>query len=99
MTPTSNPIIGVLLSTRNHRCLSAPDLTVEKRLPFSSLSALASLHKPERSISPESNDNISEELNHFKPIVCSPCTPPKSEKTTMLGGIGGRRRRGHQRMQ
>ncbi|KAM7398739.1 hypothetical protein PAMP_018055 [Pampus punctatissimus] len=30
-----------------------------------------------RSISPESNDSISEELNHFKPIVCSPCTPPK----------------------
>lgn len=50
---------------------------MEKRLPFSSLSSLASLHKPERSISPESNDSISEELNHFKPIVCSPCTPPK----------------------
>ncbi|XP_065800307.1 E3 ubiquitin-protein ligase RNF169 [Muntiacus reevesi] len=77
MTPTSNPIIGVLLSTQNNRCLSAPDLTIEKRLPFSSLSSLASLHKPERSISPESNDSISEELNHFKPIVCSPCTPPK----------------------
>ncbi|KAI5193100.1 hypothetical protein MUG91_G30n48 [Manis pentadactyla] len=77
MTPASNPIIGVLLSTRNNRCLSAPDLTIEKRLPFSSLSSLASLHKPERSISPESNDSISEELNHFKPIVCSPCTPPK----------------------
>ncbi|XP_019504874.1 PREDICTED: E3 ubiquitin-protein ligase RNF169 [Hipposideros armiger] len=77
ITPTSNPIIGVLLSTQNNRCLSAPDLTVEKRLPFSSLSSLASLHKPERSISPESNDSISEELNHFKPIVCSPCTPPK----------------------
>lgn len=77
LTPTSNPIIGVLLSTHNNRCLSAPDLTVEKRLPFSSLSSLASLQKPERSISPESNDSISEELNHFKPIVCSPCTPPK----------------------
>ncbi|KAF6334149.1 ring finger protein 169 [Rhinolophus ferrumequinum] len=77
ITPSSNPIIGVLLSTQNNRCLSAPDLTVEKRLPFSSLSSLASLHKPERSISPESNDSISEELNHFKPIVCSPCTPPK----------------------
>ncbi|XP_045434097.1 E3 ubiquitin-protein ligase RNF169 isoform X2 [Pipistrellus kuhlii] len=62
---------------KNHRCLSAPDLAIEKRLPFSSLSSLASLHKPERSISPESNDSISEELNHFKPIVCSPCTPPK----------------------
>lgn len=77
ITPSSNPIIGVLLSTQNNRCLSAPDLTIEKRLPFSSLSSLASLHKPERSISPESNDSISEELNHFKPIVCSPCTPPK----------------------
>ncbi|XP_004482714.2 E3 ubiquitin-protein ligase RNF169 [Dasypus novemcinctus] len=77
ITPAANPIIGVLLSTQNNRCLSAPDLTIEKRLPFSSLSSLASLHKPERSISPESNDSISEELNHFKPIVCSPCTPPK----------------------
>ncbi|XP_074160170.1 E3 ubiquitin-protein ligase RNF169 isoform X1 [Sminthopsis crassicaudata] len=77
VTPASNPIVGVLLSTQNNRCLSAPDLTVEKRLPFSSLSSLSSLHKPERSISPESNDSISEELNHFKPIVCSPCTPPK----------------------
>ncbi|XP_027630331.1 E3 ubiquitin-protein ligase RNF169 [Tupaia chinensis] len=77
MTPTSNPIIGVLLSTQNNRCLSAPDLAIEKRLAFNSLSSLASLHKPERSISPESNDSISEELNHFKPIVCSPCTPPK----------------------
>lgn len=77
LTSASNPIIGVLLSTQNNRCLSAPDLAMEKRLPFSSLSSLASLHKPERSISPESNDSISEELNHFKPIVCSPCTPPK----------------------
>ncbi|XP_006507248.1 E3 ubiquitin-protein ligase RNF169 isoform X1 [Mus musculus] len=77
ITPGSTPIIGVLLSTQNNRCLSAPDLTIEKRLPFGSLSSLASLHKPERSISPESNDSISEELNHFKPIVCSPCTPPK----------------------
>ncbi|KAM6173165.1 E3 ubiquitin-protein ligase RNF169 [Erethizon dorsatum] len=77
MTPASNSIIGVLLSTQNNRCLSAPDLTIEKRLSFSSFSSLASLHKPERSISPESNDSISEELNHFKPIVCSPCTPPK----------------------
>ncbi|XP_042189767.1 E3 ubiquitin-protein ligase RNF169 [Callorhinchus milii] len=31
----------------------------------------------ERSGSPDSNDSISEELNHFKPILCSPCTPPK----------------------
>ena len=35
------------------------------------------LPRPEPSISPDSNDSISEELNHFKPIVCSPCTPPK----------------------
>ncbi|KAG8522821.1 E3 ubiquitin-protein ligase RNF169 [Galemys pyrenaicus] len=77
MTPASNPIVGVLLSTQNNRCLSAPDLAIEKRLPFSALASSASLHKPERSVSPESNDSISEELNHFKPIVCSPCTPPK----------------------
>ncbi|XP_054977950.1 E3 ubiquitin-protein ligase RNF169 [Sorex araneus] len=77
LTLASTPIIGVLLSTQNSRCLSAPDLALEKRLPFSSLSSVAALHKPERSISPESNDSISEELNHFKPIVCSPCTPPK----------------------
>ncbi|XP_059580625.1 E3 ubiquitin-protein ligase RNF169 [Alligator mississippiensis] len=75
-TSTSTPI-GVLLSTQNNRCLSAPDLTAEKRLTFNSASSLSTLHKPERSISPESNDSISEELNHFKPIVCSPCTPPK----------------------
>lgn len=31
----------------------------------------------ERSASPDSNDSISEELNHFKPIVTPPCTPPK----------------------
>ncbi|XP_055972403.1 E3 ubiquitin-protein ligase RNF169 [Sorex fumeus] len=77
LTSASAPIIGVLLSTQNSRCLSAPDLALEKRLPFGALSSVAALHKPERSISPESNDSISEELNHFKPIVCSPCTPPK----------------------
>ncbi|XP_074833082.1 E3 ubiquitin-protein ligase RNF169 [Carettochelys insculpta] len=77
ITSTSTPIVGVLSSTQNNRCLSAPDLTAEKRLVFNSISSLSILHKPERSISPESNDSISEELNHFKPIVCSPCTPPK----------------------
>uniref|UniRef100_A0A6I8P776 RING-type E3 ubiquitin transferase n=1 Tax=Ornithorhynchus anatinus TaxID=9258 RepID=A0A6I8P776_ORNAN len=76
-TPGSNPLAGVLLSTQNNRCLSAPDLAAEKRPPLGSLSSLSTLHKPERSVSPESNDSISEELNHFKPIVCSPCTPPK----------------------
>ncbi|XP_030055855.1 E3 ubiquitin-protein ligase RNF169 [Microcaecilia unicolor] len=73
----SSSIVGVLLSSENSRSSSAPDLTVEKRPSLTSLSSLSVLHKPERSISPESNDSISEELNHFKPIVCSPCTPPK----------------------
>ncbi|NXT01461.1 RN169 ligase, partial [Jacana jacana] len=77
-TSTSTPLVGVLSSTQNNnRCLSAPDLTAEKRLVLNPVSSLSALHKPERSISPESNDSISEELNHFKPIVCSPCTPPK----------------------
>ncbi|XP_077307326.1 E3 ubiquitin-protein ligase RNF169 [Lithobates pipiens] len=70
-------VTGVLLSTENSRSFSAPVLTSERRLPISSLNSFTPLHKPERSISPESNDSISEELNHFKPIVCSPCTPPK----------------------
>ncbi|NXQ38756.1 RN169 ligase, partial [Catharus fuscescens] len=77
VTGTSTPLLGVLSSSQNHRCLSAPDLTAEKRLLLSAVSSLSALHRPERSISPESNDSISEELNHFKPIVCSPCTPPK----------------------
>ncbi|CAL1571258.1 unnamed protein product [Knipowitschia caucasica] len=37
----------------------------------------SSLVQSERSVSPDSNDSISEELNHFKPIVSSPCTPPR----------------------
>ncbi|NXU34204.1 RN169 ligase, partial [Drymodes brunneopygia] len=77
ITGASTPLLGVLSSTQNNRCLSAPDLTAEKRLVLSAMSSLSALHRPERSISPESNDSISEELNHFKPIVCSPCTPPK----------------------
>ncbi|NWH66872.1 RN169 ligase, partial [Geococcyx californianus] len=77
VTSTSALLAGVLSSTQNNRCLSAPDLTAEKRLVLNPVSSLSALHKPERSISPESNDSISEELNHFKPIVCSPCTPPK----------------------
>ncbi|KAM3933599.1 LOW QUALITY PROTEIN: E3 ubiquitin-protein ligase RNF169 [Leptodactylus fuscus] len=68
---------GVLLSTENSRSFSAPVLTSERRLVINSFNSFTPLHKPERSISPESNDSISEELNHFKPIVCSPCTPPK----------------------
>ncbi|NXC49034.1 RN169 ligase, partial [Penelope pileata] len=77
ITSASTPLLGVLSSTQNNRCLSAPDLTAEKRPLLNPASSLSALHKPERSISPESNDSISEELNHFKPIVCSPCTPPK----------------------
>ncbi|KAJ7426087.1 E3 ubiquitin-protein ligase RNF169 [Willisornis vidua] len=77
ITSMSTPLVGVLSSTQNNRCLSAPDLTAEKRLVLTAMSSLSAVHKPERSISPESNDSISEELNHFKPIVCSPCTPPK----------------------
>lgn len=77
LTGASASLVGVLSPTQNNRCLSAPDLTAEKRLIFNAATLLSSLHKPERSISPESNDSISEELNHFKPIVCSPCTPPK----------------------
>ncbi|KFP29681.1 E3 ubiquitin-protein ligase RNF169, partial [Colius striatus] len=77
VTSTSTPLLGVLSSSQNHRCLSAPDLTADRRLILNPVSSLCVLHKPERSISPESNDSISEELNHFKPIVCSPCTPPK----------------------
>ncbi|XP_015273776.1 PREDICTED: E3 ubiquitin-protein ligase RNF169, partial [Gekko japonicus] len=75
----STPVAGVLSSTQNNRCLSAPDLTAEKRAGLGGGAAPLPVAppKPERSISPESNDSISEELNHFKPIVCSPCTPPK----------------------
>ncbi|XP_041919591.1 E3 ubiquitin-protein ligase RNF169 [Alosa sapidissima] len=73
---------GILLSSENSRSLSAPVLLPERRHHWrnalaSSTPFPAPPSKPERSISPESNDSISEELNHFKPIVCSPCTPPK----------------------
>ncbi|XP_062983821.1 E3 ubiquitin-protein ligase RNF169 [Elgaria multicarinata webbii] len=77
LTSASTPLVGVLSSTQNNRCLSAPDLTSDKRLVLNAAASFSLLQKPERSVSPESNDSISEELNHFKPIVCSPCTPPK----------------------
>nr|XP_020444142.1 E3 ubiquitin-protein ligase RNF169 [Monopterus albus] len=76
----------ILLSSENSRSVSAPITAPDRRLiwraVFTSLSSATPLAlppppRPERSISPESNDSISEELNHFKPIVCSPCTPPK----------------------
>ncbi|XP_062328645.1 E3 ubiquitin-protein ligase RNF169 [Osmerus eperlanus] len=73
---------GILLSSENSRSFSAPIIVPEKRYSWRSVTATSALligpqSKQERSISPESNDSISEELNHFKPIVCSPCTPPK----------------------
>ncbi|XP_028655229.1 E3 ubiquitin-protein ligase RNF169 [Erpetoichthys calabaricus] len=76
------PNNGILLSSENSRSFSAPNLTSDKRNSWRSGSCgsgvvATPLLKTERSISPESNDSISEELNHFKPIVCSPCTPPK----------------------
>ncbi|MEQ2197869.1 hypothetical protein XENOCAPTIV_004448 [Xenoophorus captivus] len=73
---------GILLSSENSRSISAPITAPDRRFTWRAVltsSAPLSLPPPraERSISPESNDSISEELNHFKPIVCSPCTPPK----------------------
>uniref|UniRef100_A0A4W5LI08 RING-type E3 ubiquitin transferase n=1 Tax=Hucho hucho TaxID=62062 RepID=A0A4W5LI08_9TELE len=74
---------GILLSSENSRSLSAPIIVQDKRHSWrgvimgSSTPFMVPQSKQERSISPESNDSISEELNHFKPIVCSPCTPPK----------------------
>ncbi|KAM6932403.1 E3 ubiquitin-protein ligase RNF169 isoform 1-T1 [Lycodopsis pacificus] len=73
---------GILLSSENSRSVSAP-ITADRRLAWRAVVSSSSTPvgvappRPERSISPESNDSISEELNHFKPIVCSPCTPPK----------------------
>lgn len=73
---------GILLSSENSRSFSAPIIVPEKRYSWRSVVTTSTFlmcpqSKQERSISPESNDSISEELNHFKPIVCSPCTPPK----------------------
>uniref|UniRef100_A0A4W5PWI7 RING-type E3 ubiquitin transferase n=1 Tax=Hucho hucho TaxID=62062 RepID=A0A4W5PWI7_9TELE len=74
---------GILLSSENSRSLSAPIIVQDKRhswrgvIMASSTPFMVPQLKQERSISPESNDSISGELNHFKPIVCSPCTPPK----------------------
>ncbi|KAM9853331.1 E3 ubiquitin-protein ligase RNF169 isoform 2-T2 [Aulostomus maculatus] len=74
---------GILLSSENSRSASAPITAPDRRLAWRTVMTSSSTPlalpqlRPERSISPESNDSISEELNHFKPIVCSPCTPPK----------------------
>ncbi|XP_057694876.1 E3 ubiquitin-protein ligase RNF169 [Corythoichthys intestinalis] len=69
----SGSAAGILLSSENSRSASAPGGAPERR-PARLGGGGA---PPERSVSPESNDSISEELNHFKPIVCSPRTPPK----------------------
>ncbi|XP_067889065.1 E3 ubiquitin-protein ligase RNF169 [Heterodontus francisci] len=66
---------NILASSENSRSNSAPTLSSEKRTL--SDPALSCSVKRERSVSPDSNDSISGELNHFKPIICSPCTPPK----------------------
>ncbi|XP_053736417.1 E3 ubiquitin-protein ligase RNF169 [Synchiropus splendidus] len=74
---------GILLSTENRRSASAPVTGPDRLLAWCAAMTSAAtplgLPRPqaERSVSPDSNDSISEELNHFKPIVCSPCTPPK----------------------
>ncbi|KAM9733047.1 uncharacterized protein ACNS7B_015280 isoform 2-T2 [Menidia menidia] len=80
---------GVLLAWENSRSVSAPITGPDRRPawravltrstvpPVPPVPSVPVLTRPERSVSPESNDSISEELNHFKPIVCSPCTPPR----------------------
>ncbi|XP_062910813.1 E3 ubiquitin-protein ligase RNF169 [Mobula hypostoma] len=67
--------LNILSSSENSRPSSAPNLSIDKRL--SAESSASEPVKWDRSTSPDSNDSISEELNHFKPIICSPCTPPK----------------------
>ncbi|XP_041055853.1 E3 ubiquitin-protein ligase RNF169 [Carcharodon carcharias] len=71
----TNNVINILASSENSRSNSAPNLSSEKRPP--SDTAPSGPGKRERSASPDSNDSISGEFNHFKPIICSPCTPPK----------------------
>ncbi|KAJ3590146.1 hypothetical protein NHX12_008100 [Muraenolepis orangiensis] len=67
---------GILLSSENSPVVSLP-ISTDRRLAWRGLMiSFPPPARPERSVSPESNDSISEELNHFKPIVCSPCTPP-----------------------
>ncbi|CAL8332251.1 unnamed protein product [Boreogadus saida] len=71
---------GILLSSENSPAVSSPvsgDRRLAWRGPTASFPPPPAPARPERSVSPESNDSISEELNHFKPIVCSPCTPPR----------------------
>lgn len=75
---------GILLSSENSRSVSAPITAPDRKLIWRAVVTSSSTTplvlpppRPERSVSPDSNDSISEELNHFKPIVCSPCTPPK----------------------
>ncbi|XP_048453849.1 E3 ubiquitin-protein ligase RNF169 isoform X2 [Rhincodon typus] len=71
----TNNVINVLSSSENSRSNSAPNLSSEKRPANDPVPSCPA--KRERSASPDSNDSISGEFNHFKPISCSPCTPPK----------------------
>ncbi|GCC38738.1 E3 ubiquitin-protein ligase RNF169 [Chiloscyllium punctatum] len=71
----TNNVINILSSSENSRSNSAPNLSSEKR--SANDPAPSGPAKRERSASPDSNDSISGEFNHFKPISCSPCTPPK----------------------
>ncbi|XP_077466701.1 E3 ubiquitin-protein ligase RNF169 isoform X2 [Stigmatopora argus] len=80
-SPQAGSAAGILLSSENSRSASAAGILLSSE---NSRSASApggggggAGAGAERSVSPESNDSISEELNHFKPIVCSPRTPPK----------------------
>lgn len=84
LDPVGALTAGVLLSSENSRSVSVPILPPQRRLAWSAVvpqgqsdRGASALSQSERSNSPDSNDSISEELNHFKPIVCSPCTPPK----------------------
>ncbi|XP_056139708.1 E3 ubiquitin-protein ligase RNF169 [Lampris incognitus] len=75
---THSDMAGILLSSENSRVGSVPDRRLTFRCMMTSSTPLGVPQgRQEPSISPESNDSISEELTHFKPIVCSPCTPPK----------------------
>lgn len=84
LDPVGALTAGVLLSSENSRSVSVPILPPQRRLAWSAVvpqsqsdRGASAFGQSERSNSPDSNDSISEELNHFKPIVCSPCTPPK----------------------
>ncbi|XP_077578206.1 E3 ubiquitin-protein ligase RNF169 isoform X2 [Stigmatopora nigra] len=84
-SPQAGSAAGILLSSENSRSASAAGILLSSENSRSSSApgggggggGGGAAACAERSVSPESNDSISEELNHFKPIVCSPRTPPK----------------------